>query len=307
MTALVPTPVQWPSEDLWAQLHTRLNGFTVEVLAQIDSTNEELMRRARQGDTAPVLLVAEEQTAGRGRRGRPWLSTPGQSLTASLGLALAPQDWSGLSLVVGLALAEALHPDIRLKWPNDLVWRGAKLGGILVETATMADGGSALATAAGQGSRPVAPRYAVLGFGLNIVAPASPLPAQTGAPAPHAASGLQELGLGWTAPQALAAVVPALVDSLQRFEDQGFAAFVERFHARDALRGQPVAIWSGGEGGAPAYQGVALGVSPDGALRVRDASGVQHLEQHGEVSVRPVAQAVAAQEPAAPTTTGTGA
>jgi BirA family biotin operon repressor/biotin-[acetyl-CoA-carboxylase] ligase len=86
-----------------------LPGFTVEVLPEIDSTNTELMRRARTGQTEPVLLVAERQTAGRGRLGRPWASDVGASLTFSLGLPLAPTDWSGLSLAVGVALAESLH------------------------------------------------------------------------------------------------------------------------------------------------------------------------------------------------------
>jgi len=73
-----------------------LPGFAVEVLAQIDSTNSELMRRARAGRLEPVLLVAEQQTAGRGRLGRQWFSE--QALTFSIGMPLSPQDWSGLSL-----------------------------------------------------------------------------------------------------------------------------------------------------------------------------------------------------------------
>ncbi len=88
-------------------------GLTVEVLPEIDSTNTELMRRARAGRIDPVLLVGERQTAGRGRLGRGWDSEPGKSLTFSLGLPLAPADWSGLSLAVGVTLAECLDPRIR--------------------------------------------------------------------------------------------------------------------------------------------------------------------------------------------------
>ena len=134
-------PNQWPAEVIWESVVTDHPGFSVEVLAQIDSTNSELMRRARAGRLEPVLLVAEQQTAGRGRLGRQWFSgtetsVAASSLTFSLGLPLAPQNWSGLSLAVGLSIAQSLHPDLRLKWPNDIWWHGRKLAGILLETAS---------------------------------------------------------------------------------------------------------------------------------------------------------------------------
>jgi BirA family biotin operon repressor/biotin-[acetyl-CoA-carboxylase] ligase len=106
--------VFWPAEAIWQAVAPLEEGFTVEVLPQIDSTNTELMRRARAGRAEPVLLVAENQTAGRGRLGRGWSSSPADSLTFSLGLPLAPADWSGLSLAVGASLAESLHPEVRL-------------------------------------------------------------------------------------------------------------------------------------------------------------------------------------------------
>ena len=108
-------PLRWPAEAIWKAVAPLLPGFTVEVLPQIASTNTELMRRARLGQSEPVLLVAEQQLAGRGRLGRQWQSRVGDSLTFSLGLRLGPPDWSGLSLAVGVCLAEALHPRIRLK------------------------------------------------------------------------------------------------------------------------------------------------------------------------------------------------
>ncbi|MGE4376796.1 MAG: biotin--[acetyl-CoA-carboxylase] ligase, partial [Burkholderiaceae bacterium] len=100
----------WPLAALQQALTAHLPGGIVEVLERIDSTNTELMRRARDGHCVPTLLVAEQQTAGRGRLGRQWLSSPGDSLTFSLGLPLAPRDWSGLSLAVGLSVAESLQP-----------------------------------------------------------------------------------------------------------------------------------------------------------------------------------------------------
>ena len=152
----------WPVEDLQRTLEPLLAGITIEVMAEVDSTNSELMRRIRQGQRAPQLLIAERQSAGRGRQGRTWLShtdPQGQphvhaSLTFSLSLPLQRSDLSGLSLAVGLALAEALHPAIGLKWPNDLWWEGRKLGGILIETAN-------------HGPH----RFAVIGVGLNLIQP----------------------------------------------------------------------------------------------------------------------------------------
>jgi BirA family biotin operon repressor/biotin-[acetyl-CoA-carboxylase] ligase len=254
-------PIRWPAEAIWEAVAPLLPGFTVEVLPQIDSTNSELMRRSRAGRTEPVLLVAEQQTAGRGRLGRQWQSRAGDSLTFSLGLPLAPTDWAGLSLAVGVCLAEALHPQVRLKWPNDLWLNDRKLGGILIETASS---GQAAATA----------RYAVVGIGINI----APRPA-AGLSTPPAA--LQELLPGADAAQALLAVAEPLVRTLQAFETFGFAPFQARFNARDALRERAVALSDG-------TAGTAHGVGETGALLVHTAHGM-HAVTSSEVSVRPTA------------------
>lgn len=253
------------AEGIWQAVAPLLPGFSVEVLPSIASTNTELMRRGREGALAPVLLVAAQQTAGRGRLGRGWTSQAGDSLTFSLGLPLQPQDWSGLSLAVGLSLAEALHPEVRLKWPNDLWWQARKLGGILVETA-------------GVGAQ----RWTVVGVGLNLATPALPPADPAATLPPQPATGLRALGgpeAERDAGQWLAALVPALAQGLQQFEAQGFAPFVDRFAARDALRGQRVRLSDGREG-------LADGVAPDGALRLQTEAGLQWVHS-GEVSVRP--------------------
>ena len=257
--------VRWPAESLWQAVAPGWPGFTVEVLPEIDSTNTELMRRARAGQVDPVLLVAERQTAGRGRLGRAWASGPEgadrppaqdlPSLTFSLGVPLAPADWSGLSLVVGLVVAESLHPALRLKWPNDLWWHDRKLGGILVETAS-------------QGER----RQVVIGIGLNI-AP------RDGSGLSTAPAALRELWPEADAPGALARVVPPLMDALRRFERDGFAPFQARFTARDALAERPVRLSDGTEG-------TARGVAADGALLVHTSAGMKRVTS-SEVSVRP--------------------
>ncbi|WP_101048332.1 biotin--[acetyl-CoA-carboxylase] ligase, partial [Macromonas nakdongensis] len=215
-----------------------------------------------------VLLVTLEQTAGRGRRGRGWVSAPGASLTFSLGLPLHPRDWSGLSLAVGVSLAEQLPPAVRLKWPNDLWWHDRKLGGILVETANV-------------GER----RYAVVGAGLNLRTPALPPTGDTAAdgPPPMPPVGLDALvPTGSPLPDAgdaLDTLAPALVRDLLRFERDGFAAFAQRFAARDALYGRAVRLSDGQEG-------TAVGVRADGALLLDTGQATQAVLQH-EVSVRP--------------------
>ncbi|MCM2295771.1 biotin--[acetyl-CoA-carboxylase] ligase [Rhodoferax sp.] len=256
-------PVRWPAEAIWQAVAPALPGFTVEVLPAVDSTNSELMRRARAGRLEPVLLVAEQQTAGRGRMGRQWHSGAqtagqrGQALTFSLGLNLAPADWSGLSLAVGLSVAQSLHPDIRLKWPNDLWWHDRKLAGILLETVNRGEAGAS--------------RYVVIGIGLNLLVPDA-----TGLSI--APAGLLELLPGVDAAQALSLVAAPLVQTVQRFETHGFAPFQKAFNMRDALAQLPVTLSDG-------LQGVAQGVDASGALRVVSAQGVQRITS-AEVSVR---------------------
>ncbi len=317
-----PSKLLWGAEGLWERLVPLLPGISVEVLARVESTNTRLLERARafsgdrdgpvtrpgdldgqqaapqrtphgrrQGDLQPCLLVAEDQTRGRGRMGRDWVSQAGHSLTFSLSLPLAPAQWGGLSLAVGLALAEALdprpvgegliepgtvQPRIGLKWPNDL-WlldptdpslgtkprRGRKLGGILIETVSV-----------GQ------QRMCVVGVGLNIdtLGPA----VQEGLA--HGYASLQELDSSMTAPLTLARVAVPLVQTLLRFERQGFEPLVAAFLRRDLLRGHAVST------SAPEpLQGVAEGVDEQGALLVRVGHGEQQTVRRvlsGEVSVR---------------------
>jgi BirA family biotin operon repressor/biotin-[acetyl-CoA-carboxylase] ligase len=294
-------PLRWGAEALWEQLTPDLPGLSVEVVARISSTNTALLERARiaappaddgelaqvrrsvessafgrrAADLQPCLLVAEHQTHGRGRHGRVWQAAPGASLTFSLALPLAPHDWSGLSLAVGVALADALDPlDARgaadgieraprlaVKWPNDL-WLidgdggGRKLGGILIETVVA-------------GSR----RLAVIGVGINV------MPLSTGE-AGSAYACVQEIDADATAPGVLTRVAKPLVEALRRFERDGFAAFVDAFARRDLLRGRAVRTTS-----PEAPDGVAVGVSEQGALLLRTVEGIREVSS-GEVSVR---------------------
>jgi BirA family transcriptional regulator, biotin operon repressor / biotin---[acetyl-CoA-carboxylase] ligase len=254
----VGADIRWPAEALWQAIEPSLPGFTVEIVREADSTNSELMRRARAGRMDPVLLVARRQTAGRGRLGRGWHSADGASLTFSLGMTLAPADWAGLSLAVGVILAESLHPALRLKWPNDLWLGDRKLGGILIETASFGE----------RDSR----RYAVMGVGLNIAAPDA-------AGLATAPAWLQELLPDIDAGEALLRVAAPLVQAVKTFELAGFAAFQARFDARDVLRDRAVVLSDG-------TLGTACGTSEAGALLVHTAGGMNTVTS-AEVSVRP--------------------
>jgi BirA family biotin operon repressor/biotin-[acetyl-CoA-carboxylase] ligase len=268
----------WPAEDLWLALVAKQPHLTVEVLPEIDSTNTELMRRARAGQTDPVLLVAEVQTAGRGRLGRPWHGEAGHALTFSLGLMLKPADWSGLSLAVGLSLARSLDPQgdlgVRLKWPNDLWVKRpnapsgwGKLAGILIETALPAGMSHADDQGREQG------RFCVVGVGINIAPPV----ADGLSTAPL---GLQDLQSGVTAPETLMRVAEPLLATLLAFERSGFAPLQQAFNARDALHNLNVTLSDG-------RHGLARGVDHTGALLVDTEQGQETISS-AEVSVRPV-------------------
>jgi BirA family biotin operon repressor/biotin-[acetyl-CoA-carboxylase] ligase len=301
-----PASIQWHSEALWSELSTLLPGLSIEVVARCESTNTVLVERARRsggsdaapsrpgeleppisgpmplipstplgrraGDTQPCLLIAEQQTRGRGRWGRSWQSSAGASLTCSLALPFAPADWSGLSLAIGVALAEALDPSgrrgaphVALKWPNDLMWvdasgRGRKLGGILIESVPVG-----------------AQRMAVIGVGLNVAEqPVSELS--------NGFAWLGEVIPGIDAPTALQRIARPWIEAVLEFQRAGFAPFRARFEARDHLAGRTITTTL-----EDLPSGVAEGIDASGALLVRAAGALRSVSA-GDVSVRAQAE-----------------
>lgn len=246
-------------------------GATLSVAAVVEtgSTNADLLARARRRAPAmPWLLATVAQTAGRGRLGRRWHATPGSALLFSVALPLASDRGlpGAVTLAAGVALAEALPvADLRLKWPNDLMLDGAKLGGVLAELAVDAAGARTL----------------VIGVGVNlwldaaargsIGQPAAALSARV--PLAQLASQRESL-IGRCA----AAVIDAADDCLQR----GFVPFQPRFMQRFAHLGARVEL---SEHGARVLQGRALGVDGEGRLLV-DAGGRVTAFRSGEVSLR---------------------
>lgn len=239
----------------------------VDVVACTGSTNSDLLEWR---DGQPRALFALEQTAGRGRRGRDWAARPGDSLTFSLGwrFALRADRLSGLSLAVGVALAEALSglgvQGLALKWPNDLMrdaGHGAgKLGGVLIELSSSA-----------------AHTDAVIGVGLNLAPP----PAGRYTHVPVALFDATPPREDWL--RIAAALLDALAAALTRFETQGFAAFADRWNALNVHAGLPVEV----QGDLHTLSGTCLGVDHDGALRLDCGDRIERVLA-GDVSLRAV-------------------
>lgn len=238
----------------------------VEAVAETGSTNVDLMQRLSSLQR-PLLLVADRQTAGRGRAGRPWRAAPEDSLTFSLAWRLQRPMHAllGLPLAVGVALAEALEVfGIRpqLKWPNDVLRDGAKLAGVLIETA--ADGRQGNAT------------WAVIGIGLNLAVPPGledELQRAVGA-APELQKPPRET--------VLAIIASALAGVLEEFEARGFGAFVKRWEAFHAYAGQAVKIV---ENGRVLQEGTAVGVDMMGRFLMDTEAGQVEILA-GDVSLR---------------------
>ena len=268
----MPSADALDADAIRAQLpaEMRASFAAIDVVDDIDSTNSELLRR-RTPDTGIVALFAEHQSGGRGRQGRAWASPPGANLYLSLARSF-DGDFArlgGLSLAVGIAVAEALHAlgarTVAIKWPNDLVVDDGetlrKLGGVLIE------GGL-------QDGRP----RAVIGLGLNVR-----MPADAAAAIDQPWTDLDALLGDAALPRTVVAgrLLDALSIALQRFDTDGLRPFLPRFELLDALRDLPVTARIGER----EVVGTAMGVDDDGALVLRTDAGLQPLRA-GEVSVR---------------------
>jgi BirA family biotin operon repressor/biotin-[acetyl-CoA-carboxylase] ligase len=241
----------------------------VEVVDTVDSTSSELNRRAGREEVHRQLLVAEWQTAGRGRRGRGWTAVAGGSLTFSIGWRFEQGAGflAGLSLAVGVALARGLESEgfdgVELKWPNDLMHRYCKFGGILIELS-----GDALG-----------PSLAVIGIGLNVRLPPA---ARRGIAQPVTDLAAIARGRAIDRNLLLGALVRELTAMLERYAVDGFAPFIPEWQRRNAFRGKSARILL--PDGATAV-GDVVGVDASGAL-VLDHRGRRLRFVTGEVSLR---------------------
>lgn len=239
----------------------------VDLVFETDSTNA-LALRSPVPDRGTRVFLAERQTAGRGRRGRPWASPLAAHAYLSLsrrfdgGIAAL----QGLSLAVGVAVADALHAlghrAVGVKWPNDLLADDRKLGGILVEV-----GGDA-----------AGPMRVVVGVGINVAMP------------PDAAAAIDQPWIdlatlaGAPVPRhdVIVALLDALLPMLARFERDGLAPFLPAWRRHDVLAGRPIRLHEAGT----THDGTALGIADDGALRMRTDDGGERRVHAGEASLR---------------------
>ena len=249
-------------------LHTlgKQHGWQTELLHEHPSSNSHLLEQARQQPDSihRRLVFVHSQTQGRGRQGRSWDSRPGECLMFSAGWCFEQSQYGlgGLALVSALACCRALERigvNIQIKWPNDLVVGGEKLGGILIETVSR------------QGKT-----AAVIGIGINWVQPK----------AVAGAGSVQNLAPHASAPAFARALLPELATALETFSRQGLAPFLDDYHRRHRDQNQPVCLLKDGE---TVLEGIALGVrSEDGALRIRSADGQEQTMVSGEISLRPL-------------------
>ena len=242
---------------------------SLELHAEIKSTNRHLMGNIA-GLSSGHVCLAERQVAGRGRRGRVWVSPFARNLYLSLywRFQLTPPELSGLGLAVGVALIRALRKlgvdDAGLKWPNDVLWRGKKLAGILMEMQGEADG----------------PYHVVIGVGLNIDM------AENGDDIDQPWIDLKQITQRPSLRnEVIAETLSQLLEVLAEFQNTGLGSFIDEWHQADVFAGQQVAIYLPNE----TIEGQARGVDLSGALIV-DTSDGQRLFHSGEISLRPLAQ-----------------
>ena len=241
----------------------------IEIFFQIESTNTWLLERSRDSGINGVVCLAEQQVAGRGRRGREWVSPFGRNIYMSIGweFAQGAAVLEGLSLAVGVAMVRALSSvgvqQLALKWPNDLISSGKKLAGILLEMSGDASGSCSV----------------VIGIGLNVdMQPADAN--KIDQPWTDVAS---VLGSTVSRNLLIGRILKELIPILGGYQEVGFSHYQAEWNQCDYLLGQPVEL----NGMREAISGVARGVDASGALIVDTESGAKYIKG-GEVSVRKV-------------------
>jgi BirA family biotin operon repressor/biotin-[acetyl-CoA-carboxylase] ligase len=266
---LVSPPLKAHAGLIEAQLKIRPRNFSLTVLEETDSTNDEAARQLAAGRPAPFAVIAQRQTKARGRLGRPWHAPANGNLYVSF--AFRPQLeparmtpftlWMGLNLCELIANATPLKPG--LKWPNDLLFDGRKAGGLLTEARVDAD----------------QIRDLVFGLGLNLNSPADTWPGDLG----QRAVSLAELtGATLDFNRLTAAVIGRVLLAYQRFLDGDyFETFATLWHRYDVLRGRSVTVLEG----ASRHPGTVLGVDDEGALLLKTARGRTQRFRAGEVTL----------------------
>lgn len=237
-------------------------GQLASLLPDCASTQDIVRATARLNAPEGFLAVTDFQVAGRGRRGRTWDAVVGTSLLFSL--LLRPRTpverLSALSLAAGIAVAESMPIQARVRWPNDVVIDGAKVAGLIAELETPAD----------------APPFVILGVGINVNQRPRELPHDARLPATSLAI---ESGSTHDRLSLLLEVVDRIQAAYREFDQLGFGGLLDRWQAVDDLAGREVSVRVGDE----TVTGVARGVDVDGRLIVQDDQGEVHPLDAGEV------------------------
>lgn len=264
----------------------RAAGYRVSGFDEIGSTNTEALAAAAAGDSGGIWFAALQQTAGRGRRGRAWHSTPGNLAASLLVIPDADPDMiATLGFVAGVALSAALdkilprgmvksaatsHDEVNgaasiaLKWPNDVLAGGAKLAGILLEGARTRDGRQAI----------------VIGIGVNVVAAPADLP--------YPATSLRALGIERSAEDIFEALSEAWVEAFGLWADgKGVGAVLDRWRQSAAGLGAPVAVTQNGV----VRRGIFETIDSSGRLIMRDDEGARIAITAGDVHFGAMASA----------------
>lgn len=253
-------------DALSPEAHSRLDALEIHV--SIDSTNAHLLKQSAAGLPSGQVCLAEQQTAGRGRRGRHWISPFGSNIYLSVlwRYPLAPVELSGLSLAAGLAIVRALAchgvVGVGLKWPNDILWQGRKLAGLLLEVTGESEG----------------PSQVVLGVGLNTnlsrrQAEAIDQPWVDLASIPQ--------GEKISRNQLAAELVSQLLEALDCFEKYGLSPLLAEWRHYDLYHGKPVQLRMGNR----TIEGTHHGIDKTGALLLSNDGDVRAYHA-GEVSLR---------------------
>jgi BirA family biotin operon repressor/biotin-[acetyl-CoA-carboxylase] ligase len=276
-------------ERLMALAARPVRDWQIELVDETGSTNADLMARLKDlpreraaAAMQPIARVAYSQTAGRGRRGRAWVATPGNALLLSVACMLprSIEGLAGLSLAVGTAVLEALNglplsasARLALKWPNDVLLDDGKLAGILIETAWNTREASA----------------AVIGIGINLHGAAELAdelaaanrrqPLQTPGSLP---ASLSRAWPGANLTDTLAAVLNALDTALARFAVDGFRPFRQPWLAAHAYAGREVVLL---DQGVEVARGIAAGIDDNGQLQIDTPHGLRSMAT-GDVSLR---------------------
>lgn len=243
------------------------NIIDIEIFDRCDSTNNRLMAQARQGSASGKICIAEYQTAGKGRRGRQWVSAFGQNIMLSIlwRFELGTSAIAGLSLAVGVAVFRVLkHQGIEgigLKWPNDIFWQAKKLGGILIEVSGEAGG----------------PCSVVVGLGLNGF-----LPAKAAVDINQAWVDLKQI----TGQQCLnrnrltAALLNAIIPLLAEFEHTDLLTYLQEWRRYDCMLNKPVTVLLHNQH----INGIVRGIDDDGLLLIETEPGTVQAFNSGEIS-----------------------